>query len=529
VRVAVAAVLVVLVMNARAEDRIIRGRVTYVASGTVYTSLGREAGVKDSTVLRVVANKDTTATLQIVALSSKSSACIVLRSIRPVSIDDEVIGTVSVARPQPPDTAKAIVSTPGGALSATGVRPLQPSMGPGAVSVQGRIGAQYFTTRYDNPAFNISEPGVVLNMRAAMRDVPLKLDLYANVRALAIGTQSPFGKAAVNQSRVYGLSLSYDDGSNIISVGRIIPSFSPSIGFVDGALLSKRFGSLVVGTTLGYQPDYTLRGLTTDYQKLALFAQYTSSDPGLLSVSTAYARTYYHAALDREAASLLMNAAIGQNLFLYANGEMDFRRKSGDQFKLSPQLTSVYVNCNYRFDTALNIGLGVDAARTYYSFESVRTIPDSLLFNDLRWGMTLNFSWFLPWGFALFDTYTPRSSEGAFGQDYANSLWLNFSNILSTGINLRPNVTVNASQYIKAEGYGISLQKTFEQSVDVNIRLLRNSYVVRQTDQRNQSTTLGCDVMVFITRSLSFLVTYDRLDGYGVISHSVFAEFGLRF
>jgi hypothetical protein len=528
-RFPVAVLLVVLALHARAEDKVVRGRVTYLAAGTVYTSLGRDAGVRDSTILYVVVNKDTTATLQISALSSKSSACAVIRVTRAINIDDEVICIVPVVVPQIPDTSLTASAKPGGDTRANAVRSMQAKPAPGPVNVQGRIGAQYYTTMYDNSAFNIAEPGVVLNLRAAMRDVPLKFEMYANMRSIAIGNVSPFGKSAVNQSRVYGLSLSYDDGSNFISVGRVIPLFSPSIGYVDGALLSKRFGSIVVGTTLGYQPDYSLSGVTTDFRKLALFAQYTGSDPGSFSLSTAYARTYYHASLDREVASVLMNATISQNFYLYANGEMDFRRKSGDQFTLSPKLTDMYINCNYRFGNALNVGVGMDAARSYYSFESVRAIPDSLLFNDLRWGMTLNVSVFLPGGIGLFETFTPRSSDGPFGRDYSNLLAFNFSNILASGVNLRPSMTLNSNQYTDGKGFGIYVQKTFGQTIDLSIRWLRNSYTVKQVDQRNESTTLGCDVMLFITRSLSFLLTYDRLDGYGQISHSIFAEFGLRF
>jgi hypothetical protein len=176
------------------------------------------------------------------------------------------------------------------------------------------------------------------------------------------------------------------------------------------------------------------------------------------------------------------------------------------------------------------VGLGADASRPYYSFEAVRRVPDSLLVNDVRSGMSVNFNWFLPGGIALYNTYTPRNSDrGSFGSDYSNYSSISIADILSSGVNFRSSFNLNANQYTSGRGYGVALQKTFEQLLDVNLRFQRNGYTVKQTDQRNYSTTLGADMMVFISRSLSFIATYDRLDGYGTISNSVFAEISVRF
>jgi hypothetical protein len=57
-----------------AGEKPVTGTVTYVAAGTVYTSLGRESGVQDSTLLYVKANGDSIAVLRVLAVSSKSSA-----------------------------------------------------------------------------------------------------------------------------------------------------------------------------------------------------------------------------------------------------------------------------------------------------------------------------------------------------------------------------------------------------------------------------------------------------------------------
>lgn len=520
---------VLLALSARGEMKQVRGRVTYVAAGTVYTSLGRNAGIQDSTLLFIVTGRDTTATLKVFAVSSKSSACWVLRGVRPVVAGEEVSGVVEVteARPATADTLlqQRESSTPLPNPRALPPVPVQEEF----LSVKGRLSAQYFTSLYDNALFNISQPGIVVNLRGAFRDAPVKFDVYANFRTLALGNRSPFASGAINQTRIYGLSISYDDGANTFSAGRIIPMFSPSIGYVDGIMASRAFGNVTVGGTAGYQPAFNLRSLSTEYRKFALFVQYAAPNRAALSVSMAYARTYFHSALDREATSVLLNASLAPNLFLYANSEVDLRRKSGTDFILSPRLTSAYVNLHYRIIREIGVGIGADASRPYYSFEAVRLIPDSLMRSELRSGVSLSVNCLLPGGISLYNMYTPRNSTaGRFGTEYANTSSVTFADIFSSGVNLRSSVNLNANQYTKGSGYGASVQRTFGQLLDVNVRFQRSSYRVRQTGGANTSTTIGGDVMVFLTNALNLLFTYDRLNGFGTVTNSVFAELSVK-
>ena len=503
----------------------VRGKVTYVAAGTVYTSLGREHGLRDSTLLVVVSKKDTIATVMVLALSTQSSSCVVVRSSRTVNIGDEVFGTVAATDPgtssgNPTTGVSSIYARPVGVTGLAEGNFLE---------LHGRIGAQYVTSMYNQSTFNITQPGLVVSLRGAMRDVPLRFDMYANFRTVAFGTRSPFAKNSVNQSRIYGLSLSYDDGGTVASLGRIIPSFSPSIGYVDGALLSRRFGNMVIGTVVGYQPDWAMRGLSTDYSKIALFAQYSSPDRIDLSFSAAYARTYYHATLDREAASLLVNSALAGDLFLYGSAELDLRKKLGEELLLAPKLTSAFTTLYYRVTSSLTLGLGVEALRSYYSFESVRRIPDSLLVNSLRSSIAATVSWYLPWGIALHETYAPRTSNDRFGQEYSNSSALNISDVLSTGLSLRGNYNTNRNELTTMAGYGLAAQATIARTVDLTLRFQENGYVVKQTHQRVRGKALGGDLMIFLTQSLTLLASYDRRDDYGMTSHAIFAEFGFKF
>ncbi len=218
----------------------VRGKVTYVAAGTVYTSLGREHGLRDSTLLVVVSKKDTIATVMVLALSTQSSSCVVVRSSRTVNIGDEVFGTVAATNPGTssgnPTTGVSSISPASGCGTADVCIPQKP-LYRRATSLNCTEGSARSTSpQCSKVDLQHTQPGLVVSLRGAMRDVPLRFDMYANFRTVAFGTRSPFAKNSVNQSRIYGLSLSYDDGGTVASLGRIIPTFSPSIGYVDGAL-----------------------------------------------------------------------------------------------------------------------------------------------------------------------------------------------------------------------------------------------------------------------------------------------------
>lgn len=520
-----------IAFSARADFKVVRGVVTYLAGGNVYTSLGRTAGVQDSLLLYVVRGSDTTAVLKVFAVSSKSSVCRIVRSSRPVSSGDQVSGIVQIVQraETPPDSNlhRPVVLA---ALPSTPKPARREQMNEGCFNLQGRVGAQYFTSLYNTRAYNIAQPGVLLNLRGEFHDVPLRMEVYANLRSLTTGNQSPFGRHAINQSRIYGLSVTYENDATAFSVGRIISPYAPALGYIDGLSASAKVGILTFGTAMGYQPDFALRGVSSDYRKIALYAQVASGEQQRFALSTAYARTYYHSLLDREVANIMVSSALSGNLFLFGNVETDLRVKRNREFILLPRVTNAYINLSCRLINAVSVGLGFNASRPYYSFQAIRDIPDSLLVDDLRSGVSMSLMWLLPGGISFSNTYTPRSArDAAFGKEYSNTSALGFTDILSSGISLRSNVNLHSNVYTQATGYGVAVQRTFGQLFDLTVRHQRSTYTIRQTDQRERSTTIGADLLVFLSSSLTFMTTYDWLEGYGSRSHSIFAELGVRF
>ena len=531
-RVALQIPLILLSLTTlQATERVVKGNVTYIASGTVYTSLGKQSGVTDSSSVYILAKADTLAVLKVFAVSSSSSACVVLSAKRPPRVGDEVVALVAESR--------QVVTVPQD--SANEQSPLKTRAGSdlqsmkfsdeskGIMEVRGRLSAQYYGTTYSTSNFSTSQPGLVLNVQANATDIPLRFELYTNVRTLSYGSDGGVSRNGINLSRVYRLTLSYDDGTSTVAVGRLIPNAIPSIGYIDGVVASVKLGQIELGSLLGYQPGLALRTVSSDFKKVGAFARFTADAPLNLSVSSAYARTYFHNTLDREMISAQVSAFTAYNLYVYANSEVDLRKKSGSDLVLSPVLTSMFVNVSYRFSRALTIGVGGEASRPVLPFSSVRNIPDSLLDYRLKSGVSLNVGIFLPGGVSISDTYSPRNADGGFGKEYANIASVGLSDILSSGITVRSNITNTSNAFTNSTGYGAHAQRNIIGIFDVSVRYQRYGYKIRGSNRSDHSTTVGADLLVSLTRQLALMTSYDNLSGFGSRSHSIFTELTLRF
>ena len=507
-----------------AEEKTVTGTVTYVAAGAVYTSLGREIGVRDSSLVYVKSGVDTLAILQVIAVSSKSSACKIVRSKRGINVGASVVARVTIEAPKQDAVPQAHASS----LRAPG-SPARVAQTPGPIEIRGRVSAQYYMNRYDNELYNTTQPGFVVNLRARSTDIPLKFELYSNIRTLSFGNNGPFSKRAVNQSRIYHLSLEYDDGVNDFSLGRIIPTQAPSIGYIDGAMFARKLGVVTLGTTMGYQPSYTLQGLSTDYKKFALFASVQPVDSMNLILSSAYARTYYLNTLDREVVSGNLSLYTLDGFQVYGYTEFDLRAPSNGAFKFSPTLTSLFVNVSYRVTRMLTFGVGADASRPLYTFSAAKFIPDSLRETRLRSGINTTVSLYFPGGITLSNTYAPRTSESRFASVYSNYTTIGFADLLASGVSLRSNFNLNANEYSTSNGYGVGMQRGILDIADINIRFQQNMYTLKNYGDKHISRTFGADLIVNLTRGLAVMMSYDRLNGYGITSNSIFGELSVRF
>jgi hypothetical protein len=513
------------------QERPVRGKVTYLAGDVVYVSLGRDAGVRDSIDLYVRVNSDTIATVRVFGFSSTSAACRIITSSRPIRIDDEVVGRISspeslkvsaahdtsIARPASP----VLQTAPGNTVAA--------SPPPRALTVQGRLSAQYISFRYSNAAAGVSQPGLVVDLRAKMNNAPVRLQFYGNLRSSAAGGASPFSSASRNLSRIYRASVEYDDGTTSVSLGRIIPPSAPAVGYTDGALFSRRFGNALFGAGGGFEPDFSGRTFSTDMKKFLLFGAVSSDEGFRYSAGLAYAKRYFHSTLDREMASASLNLYPSNDLFVMSQTEVDLRSKSAESYPLKPRLTFLIGTLNYRAASFLSVGAGINSWRPSYAYSAIALLQDSLLDRDLRTSPNITATLMLPGGLTVSDSYSPRSSPEGFGKEYLSTGWISLSNAFRQAITLRGTMNISATTISTTRGYGASLQKMFGDLAQVNFRYQWYHYAIAGSDADNRTKAVALDLLLFLNRSFTLWGSFERTTETSADGSTLFTELSWRF
>jgi hypothetical protein len=224
----------------------------------------------------------------------------------------------------------------------------------------------------------------------------------------------------------------------------------------------------------------------------------------------------------------MISAYNSGGLSVYGYTDLDLRVKQGNQFKLAPSLSMASFNVNYRFTDFVSVGIGADASRAVFPFSAVQNVADTLLDRTLRSGAMLTVNLTLMDGLGLYNTYSPRSTNAGFGNDYLNSSALFLTNAFSSGTTVRATYMMNENEFTSSRGYGFNLERSFF-GVDLTVRYQQNQYRVLQLNQDNKGETFGADVMAVFTKHLSFVTSFDSMRGFGSNSYTIFTELSWRF
>jgi hypothetical protein len=518
----------IFVVSIVSAQKKVNGSVTYIAAGSVYLSIGREQGLEDSLVVNVFRNNDSVAVLQIFAVSSKSSVCRIKKEFKKILIGDSIASNIplpkEIIQPERAAISEAVKNDSAPERSLVLVQEHKQSW----IQLRGRIGLQYNAIFFDQSSLNMQQPGLLVSLRGDLTDTPIKFDMYGTLRKTGRNGLASFSSKATNDSRIYRMSMEYDDQKNIIAVGRILPLYASSSGYVDGVSLSRRFGKFISGVSIGYQPDVNLQMPSPDIKKFVLFGYYQGNDSWNSTASSAYSRIWSTAGIERETFSSFYSVYSPSGFSLYTSSDIDLRSLSGGKNEFAPSLSLFIGTINYRFIDWLTAGIGIDASRPVYSLSSNKTIPDSLLDKQLRSGMSLNFNLSFWRGTGVYNSTTLRFGEAGFGKEYSNSSNIYYHNAINSGVNIRLNFLINENTVAHTNGYGIALQRNVF-GADCGIRYQQNKSEIRQLGIINITTTLGADLSIFLTRQLTFIGSYDKMDGLGSTSRSLFMELSWRF
>jgi len=367
-----------------------------------------------------------------------------------------------------------------------------------------------------------------LNLRGKFRNSSLGFETYGTFRTLSYGKASPFGSSSVNQSRIYRMSLEFDDSVYTASVGRILPTIAPTIGYTDGISLARRFGRFTVGTSIGFQPDFSQQGVNTDFKKVTIFANYQSSNIGAGSVTAAYTRTFRLSELDREVVSLGSNLYTEGGFSFFANADVDMRSKSEGKYVVSPLLSTLFGTATYRFNSFITLGTGIMSVRPFTTWYIMKSIPDEFLDMRLRTNLLMTASFYLPVGISLHSNYTPRVSDGPFGKEYSTFNTVTVGNVLQSGVMLRGTFGINGSSYANVHHYGAGIQRTVFGILDVMVRYDRQQQRIASSAVQYNNNSISTDLLVMLSRSWFISVSHSYVNSFMLKYNSFYSEVSCR-
>ncbi len=515
-----------------------RGTITYVSGDVYYISLGSPSGIEDSSIVSVVDGADTIATLQVFAVSSKSSACRILSSGRAPKRGEAVVARVAGPPPtqrdagtglsvggngagagEGPDQGGAIRGGTARGGTARGDTDRNGGTGresrPFPLAVRGRISAQYQTFDPGNSTSAVTQPSLSVNLRGALRDAPLRFEISGVARASRTGSAGPFGAGGVNRSRVYRLSVEYDDSLNRFGAGRLLPSAGVHTGYLDGLVAARKIGIVEVGVAAGFEPEYRREGIVSDRRKAVVFVGASSAAPDGWSAAAAYAKTFLRSSAERSVLSGAATFAPSRGLFVTARSEVDFLAARNSAVLHKPRLSSLLAQVRYRISDAVSAGAGVTAWRPVYPLSFDLALPDSLRDDRLWVSPSLSLRVNAGAGVSVQEQYSPRSTPEGFGREYSNVASVGMEDILGSGVAARVTQSLNHSSVAVSTGYAIAARRSVGDAVDAGVRYQTYRNDFGRNAEIGRSGTFGVDVGAALPNSLYLMLGAEISSGSG--------------
>jgi len=345
--------LAVLAAPVRAQDSTTApartARVTYLTSTSAYIDAGRDSGLRDGALVKVIRGGAVIGVLKVAFLASRQASCDIVSESTPIAVGDSVRFTAAAP---PRDSTVA-------------ARPAALQTGSSRTSLRGNAGAHYLVVG-QGPGSGFTQPS--LDLRLEGRPVPdgpigLSLDIRARrtVSTLAGGT------AVDGHARAYQLALSWNPPSSRgrLTLGRQLAPSLAVVGVFDGALAELHAPQWSAGVFSGTQPDPLNLGFATDVLEAGGYVQRRSRPGGRQQWATTLglSGSYQNAHANREFAFLQASFSNGR-VSSYISQEIDYYRwwkRTPGMAAISP--TSTFATVRYRANNGLEIHAGFDNRR----------------------------------------------------------------------------------------------------------------------------------------------------------------------
>jgi hypothetical protein len=446
--------------------------VKYVSADHVYLSGGTADGLAIGDGLIIMEKGKIKASLEVDFTAEHSASCEVLLREGEIQIGDVAVKGETVGEAAVPPTP--VQTTPPPAVPAKRIFPAQGFGATRLATISGSFSALYHNWN-DNSAngLDFSQSSARLNLTARrLWDKEITFTLRArgryDQRSRAYSSTVPKNEWVNHVSELY---LAFDDEKAPFNfyAGRFLPRRISAAGYLDGALLEKRFSNFVrVGAFAGLQPDWMYTDIGLPLQKGGVYLNYARGayQTNRLELTLAASGSYHDFYVNREFFYLQGYWGLGERFSFGQNAEVDYNRRWRNVKMGEPlTLTNLYSFARYRISRKISGSLNYDRGRYYWTYET-QYLVDSLFDRRMREGLRLQLDFDRLDRYYGFVSAGIRSRRGDARPTYtytagltrrelftrrtsANVLMGGFSGPFENGYNL----SVRADQYLVGSNY----------------------------------------------------------------------------
>ena len=508
------------------EERVISSSVSYISAGTVYLDAGRSRGLEVGDTLTVVRKSQPRGIVVITAVSSSSSSAATVSQTATFAIGDSAFirKSIVVQEAVPP----GVTTGAGGQSSSPPLSPRESNI------VSGRVALQYGAVGVFGNPLDYSQPAAVVRIDIGrLFGTGLAFTMYGRTSYDLTDQLGRFQQSARTQTRMYELSLTYENPRAWYGygIGRIYSRFVGGLGTFDGGQVFVRTGQFTVGVLGGAQANYITSSVNLDQQKFSAFVNYawggdvfTTSD-----ITLAYGQQRFQGELDRDFLYLQASLRFGSELFFYQSSELDLHIINDGQLTRHPRVTNSFLTLNYSPLRWLSITAGYDAARTIHLFESMKSIPDTLLDLTLKEGFRGSLTFRLPYNLSLTTSGNVRLASGTTGAARTVAGTLRAFDVMGSQVNLGAHYANVQGLYTSGNDITFDLDAWIARSLSIGLRLDRYDYRVGEQRARFRTTTGTANIQYWVSRSLYGVVTMDQVWDASRTFQRLFLELGVHF
>jgi len=324
---------------------------------------------------------------------------------------------------------------------------------------------------------------------------------------------------------VYNLAIKYDiDTTFSVTAGRKINYKTSSLGAIDGLQAEKYFGKNYVGVLVGFRPDFIDYGFNSDlFQYGAYIGRQTESKNFYSQTTLGFIEQTNSGETDRRYVYFQHSSRLFSKLNLFSSMELDIYSKVDDVETNDVRLTNLYVSARYRFSRKVNLSLSYDSRKRIIYYETLQSIIERLLDEDLaRQGLRARIN-VRPWK----NISTGLSYSKRFQNDTENKsdniyAYLNLSKVPRIGGRVTVSYNMNSSNYLDSNIASIRYSRPFfdqRLNADIYYRFVNYEYV-RNIPNFSQNY-FGAYLSYYLDRTLTISLSgeyssYDLENNYRI-------------